>query len=145
MYKGQIKGFPKEVIEKMLDYQVAQGNNLDVSVFEKDNTCSRDEAGFDWAQTIEGSALWCEVIMSKKFDLFFEKYPKETSKEETPTRYKANASYDVIDICKAYNLNFNLGNIVKYAVRQKGQDIEDLEKIISYAKRELKHLKNESK
>jgi hypothetical protein len=64
---------------------------------------------------------------------------------KTPTRYKANASYDVIDICKAYNLNFNLGNIVKYAVRQKGQDIEDLEKIISYAKRELKHLKNESK
>ena len=57
----------------------------------------------------------------------------------TPERYKTN-SIDVIDLCKLYDLNFNLGSIVKYACRKKNQDIEDLKKIIDFAKREIKHL-----
>ena len=61
-------------------------------------------------------------------------------KQETPERYKTN-SIDVIDICKLYDLNFNLGNIVKYACRKKGQDKEDLVKIIDYANRELQFIK----
>lgn len=57
-----------------------------------------------------------------------------------PKHYKTD-SIDVIDFCKIYDLNFNMGNIVKYACRKKNQDIEDLQKIIDYAERELKHLK----
>lgn len=56
-----------------------------------------------------------------------------------PKHYETE-SIDVIDFCKIYDLNFNLGNIVKYACRKKGQDEEDLKKIIDYALRELKHL-----
>ena len=58
----------------------------------------------------------------------------------TPKRYDTGG-LDVIDICKLYDLNFNLGNIVKYACRKKGQDVRDLEKIIDYAQRELKFIK----
>jgi hypothetical protein len=58
----------------------------------------------------------------------------------TPKRYDTGG-LDVIDICKLYDLNFNMGNIVKYACRKKGQDIRDLAKIIDYAQRELKYLK----
>jgi len=32
MYKGQIKDFPTEVVEKMLERQVDQGNKRDVTV-----------------------------------------------------------------------------------------------------------------
>lgn len=57
----------------------------------------------------------------------------------TPEHYKTD-SIDVIDIARLYNLNFCMANIVKYACRNKGQDVEDLKKIIDYAQRELKYL-----
>ena len=76
-YKGEIKDFPTEIVEKMLAHQVKQGNERDVSVFEKRRT-----DGFRWDLTVEGCAFWKSVILAKKFDVFFEKYPKET-KEET--------------------------------------------------------------
>ena len=62
---------------------------------------------------------------------------------KTPLHYQTN-SIDVIDFCKLYNLNFNLGNIVKYACRvgKKDNDIEDLKKVIDYAQREIKFLEN---
>jgi len=56
-----------------------------------------------------------------------------------PKHYKTD-SIDVIDFCKLYDLNFNMGNIIKYACRKKEQDIEDLKKIIDYAQRELQYL-----
>ena len=64
-------------------------------------------------------------------------------KDDKPQRYTTRAvnGLDVIDLVKHWNLNFNEGNILKYLLRDKGQDIQDLEKIIDYAQRELKHLK----
>jgi len=47
---------------------------------------------------------------------------------------------DVIDLCKHWDLNFNEGNILKYLLRKKGEDISDMEKIIDYAQRESKYL-----
>lgn len=60
-----------------------------------------------------------------------------------PEHYQKNTinGKDVIDMIKIFNLNFNEGNILKYLLRKKNQDIEDLNKIIDYATRELKHLK----
>ena len=48
---------------------------------------------------------------------------------------------DVIDLVKHFNLNFNEGNILKYLLRDKGQDLEDIAKIEDYARREKEHLK----
>ena len=60
-----------------------------------------------------------------------------------PEHYKKNTinGKDVIDMIKIFNLNFNEGNILKYLLRKKNQDIEDLKKVIDYATRELNHLK----
>lgn len=60
-----------------------------------------------------------------------------------PTHYKTN-SFDVIDFCKEYNLNFNRGNIVKYVARagKKDDEIKDLEKALDYLQREINYLKN---
>ena len=76
MYKGEITGFPEEVVEKMLEHQVNQGFKRDITVFETWKCASHQ--GFCWEDTIEGKAFWKKVIDKEKFDLFFERYPKNT-------------------------------------------------------------------
>ena len=48
---------------------------------------------------------------------------------------------------KHYDLNFNLGNVIKYVCRagKKDNEIQDLEKAIEYLERELYYLENEMK
>lgn len=72
MYKGQLEGFPTEIVEKMLEKQVEQGNKKDVTIFEECNA-----TGFIWNKTIEGQKFWEKVINYKQFDVFFNKYPKQ--------------------------------------------------------------------
>jgi len=68
---GDIKDFPIEVVQKMLERQVEQGNEENVQVFQ---IIALD--GFDWSTSEEGLTFWKEVIMQKNFDLFFKKYPR---------------------------------------------------------------------
>lgn len=146
MYKGDLEGFPEEVIEKMLERQVEQGNERDVSVFEKERNVYKNWGGFRWDNTSEGYSFWNEVIDNKDFDLFFEKYPNK-EKDGRPKRYSSRevSGMDVIDLVKHWNLDFNEGNILKYLLRDKGEDIQDLEKIIDYAQRQLKFKKDEAR
>jgi hypothetical protein len=55
-----------------------------------------------------------------------------------PAHYQGNG-IEVIDIIENFELNFNLGNTVKYVLRagKKGNKKEDLEKAVWYLKREL--------
>lgn len=69
---GEIKDFPIEVVKKMVERQVEQGNKADVGDFQDIAT-----GGFFWGETTEGYDFWSEVIGRKNFDLFFEKYPKK--------------------------------------------------------------------
>lgn len=59
--------------------------------------------------------------------------------------YKNNKDYDVIDICKDYNLNFNRGNVIKYVVRagkKTDNPLMDLLKAKDYIEREIKHIRD---
>ena len=76
-YKGELEGFPQEVVERMLEHQVEQNNKRDVSVFEKYTDRCKGKGGFTWASTIEGREFWKDVISYAKFEVFFGKYPKE--------------------------------------------------------------------
>lgn len=55
-----------------------------------------------------------------------------------PAHYNSS-SIEVIDAIEAWNLGFNLGNVVKYVVRAdyKGSAVEDLRKALWYIQREL--------
>lgn len=55
-----------------------------------------------------------------------------------PDHYKGNR-FEVIDIINDYQLNFELGNVIKYVLRagKKGDKKEDLEKALQYLKFEL--------
>ena len=55
-----------------------------------------------------------------------------------PKHYQSDG-IEVIDIIDNFNLNFNLGNSIKYILRcdKKGNKKQDLEKAIWYLNREL--------
>ena len=73
---GQIEGFPIEVVQRMVEEQVKQGNKADVTVFQVTKDADISYKGFTWANTSEGCYFWKEVINWENFNLFFEKYPK---------------------------------------------------------------------
>lgn len=74
---GQLKGFPSEVIKKMLKRQKQQTGKKDVSVFERFACANIGAGGFDWDVTKEKYNFWNDVICFKRFDKFFERYPKK--------------------------------------------------------------------
>lgn len=60
-----------------------------------------------------------------------------------PDHYQGQ-EYEVIDIIEDYNLNFNLGNVIKYTLRagKKDDRNQDLEKAIWYLQREVENGKD---
>lgn len=70
--KGELEGFPKEIIARMLDCQEEQCNKRDVTVFEKKINAGMDSKGFFWRYTKEKFDFWNKVIDKKDFNLFFE-------------------------------------------------------------------------
>lgn len=74
--KGEIKDFPLEVVQKMVERQYEQTGKCDVKVFQNQKYASSYEDGFRWSQTPEGHNFWRGVISQCLFDLFFTKYPK---------------------------------------------------------------------
>jgi len=77
-YGGKIADFPCEVVEMMLQRQFEQVGKRDVSVFEHEKTACCSDGGFSWSETPEYGSFWHDVIKQENFDVFFEKYPKES-------------------------------------------------------------------
>lgn len=52
-----------------------------------------------------------------------------------------NNKYDVIDFIKDYNINFNLGNVIKYISRlgKKDARLRELRKAMTYLQREIEY------
>ena len=51
------------------------------------------------------------------------------------------SQYDVIDFIKDYDLNFNIGNVVKYCARlgKKDEKLRELRKALDYLQREIEY------
>ena len=81
---GDISGFPIEVVQKMVDYQVKQGNTADVAIFQKKRITPKANGGFNLYETEDGD-LWSGVLEFFNFDLFFQKYPKKEKTMKTFT------------------------------------------------------------
>lgn len=77
---GQIKDFPKHVVQRMVDEQVLQGNKADPSVFAFSKVSCQSTGGFDWEGSALGHDLWVKVINHKCFDLI----PKPTKPKGKP-------------------------------------------------------------
>ena len=59
-----------------------------------------------------------------------------------PNHY--NQGIEAIDVIESWDLNFSLGNAIKYILRApyKGKELEDLKKASWYINREIERLKN---
>ncbi len=75
-YKGALKGFPQEIVEKMLERQFEQTGKRDLSIFEKKIDSNKNNRGFYWGDTVEGFDFWYAVLTRKHFNTFFSRYPK---------------------------------------------------------------------
>jgi hypothetical protein len=64
------------------------------------------------------------------------------SKINHPQHYGGDNPYETIKVIEAWQLNFHLGNVVKYISRagKKGDKIEDLRKAMWYLQREIDNL-----
>jgi len=82
--KGEIKNFPIEVVQKMVNKQVCQGNKADVGVFQKYAFNDKGKGGFEWSSTKEGYAFWRDIIGNLNFNVFFKKYPKKDNTDRPP-------------------------------------------------------------
>lgn len=95
---GDIKGFPLEVVQKMIERQVEQGNEANVKVFQGRATSDgKHFKGFDWLKTEEGTIFWLNVVAYKNFNLFFEKYPKQTSNTQKQQTMKQDPTMTLLE------------------------------------------------
>lgn len=72
--------------------------------------------------------------------------PKEKEAVNHPAHYGgADNPYEAIKVIEAWNLNFNLGNAVKYIARAGKKDdiLQDLKKAAWYLNREIENLEVE--
>lgn len=97
---GKIKNFPIEVVEKMVEEQVRQGNKADVTIFQRDVTADNRIGGFLWRITEDGNAFWDEIIRGHKFDVFFARYPKN-AKKQVFIIGDSEVGYDIITTLEA--------------------------------------------
>lgn len=97
---GQLLDFPIEVVQKMVERQVEQGNKPDVTIFQEECRATRLDGGFTWGSTIEGDGFWYVVIAQKRFDLFFKRYPKVSTSKKVYIWGHSSKGYKVIEALK---------------------------------------------
>ena len=59
-------------------------------------------------------------------------------------QFGENNQYEVIEVIEAWDLDFHLGNTVKYISRagKKDKELQDLKKALWYLERKIKNLEN---
>lgn len=82
-------------------------------------------------------------VGSIKMPIIADILPKENA--ITPKYYHSKSGIEAIDYIEAFNLNFNLGNVIKYVTRagkKTDNALEDLQKAHWYLNREIERIKN---
>ena len=123
----------KELLLKTIQNDI---KNLDKCI----EMCIDDE-GIDYLKTIQQNMREQEIKIVKKMAIT--KALKEKQHGQTPKHYQG--TIQPIDLINAQNLNFNLGNVVKYVCRagkKKGENVlSDLEKAKNYINYEIERIK----
>ena len=87
----------------------------------------------------------CEYSYCKKeYDDYCHKEKEKNAIK--PSHYKAG-EFDVIAFCQLHNINFDLGNVIKYVTRagkkENNSELQDLNKAMEYLKRRIEFIKGE--
>lgn len=93
---GEIRKFPIEVAQKMVEYQFEQTGQCDVRIFQDDRSANKYGGGFTWDMTEEGHRFWQEIITRNKFHLFYERYAPKNLEVFTEIGYSSSVAHDKI-------------------------------------------------
>lgn len=72
--RGEIAGYPIEIIQAAVDRGVEQGKDANQVIQSLQRSAS---SGFCWAGSPEGSRFWSHIMLRHKFNIFFQRYPRE--------------------------------------------------------------------
>lgn len=69
---GNVADFPIEIVQVMVDRGLEQSMSLDfvLSVMQTEVA-----AALAWSQAVEGGAFWRKVIVQRRWDVFYARYP----------------------------------------------------------------------
>jgi hypothetical protein len=90
------KELPPEILDECKKQALLEGGCLDVDV-DVDNDV--DSGGFNWGNSEQGGVFWCNVLDEKNYDLFYEKYPKESLDEPYYEFMKKNKLEEAVMEC----------------------------------------------
>jgi hypothetical protein len=88
--RGEIAGYPIEIIQAAVDRGVEQGTDANIVIRRMQYSTS---GGFSWSGTPEGRRFWGPIMCRHKFNIFFQRYPRE---------FVDGVHYFVIDIDRRY-------------------------------------------
>ena len=64
---GELEGFPKHIVQLMVEEQVNQGNVANPRIFTQNIHAGKSNGGFNWKDAELGHDLWAGVINRKQF------------------------------------------------------------------------------
>lgn len=116
-----------------------------IEVDEKDSDKTYRVKGISKTTGLRGRYWMDNCCIAGLAELTIQETIQETNNKEMvnhPKHYQGNG-LEAIEVIEAFNLNFNLGNAVKYILRcgKKDNDLQELNKAIWYLERELKNRK----
>lgn len=97
---GKLKGLPIQVVQRMIQHQIKQGNKANVEVFQNKLDAAKVDGGFDWVNTNivgEGVKFWAKIINVREYAEFFNMYPipQVVTEEVVVTPKKVEETYEV--------------------------------------------------
>ena len=96
---NKIAGYPIEIVNRMLECQENQGNNVDLEVFKiQGPDTNRSRGGFDWGKTSEGIKFWSRIFNKKDFNYFFQYH-----NDITRSGIVIEEDWDIFDLANACN------------------------------------------
>ena len=111
---GGIAGYPIEIIQAAVDRGVEQGYDAKQVIQSLQSSVG---GGFSWAGTPEGAEFWGQIMYRHKFNIFFQRYPRE---------FVDGVHYFVIDKGNNYWVNVAktfLGDHSRFALKGHSGDI----------------------
>jgi len=72
----QMSKVPMGIAVRMLEEQEMQNNAADITIFCYNCCSDKDEGGFNWKNTEQGTDFWKDVLGYYNFDVFFDRYPE---------------------------------------------------------------------
>lgn len=76
--KGDLRGLSLDIVARMLECQVQQGNRANIDVFQGNRGADRKIGGFSWPDTVESFEFWAKILSFVCPDPseFYSRYPK---------------------------------------------------------------------